>query len=202
MSPKFPIIQFDSIVTLTDYTSEPLVKMGLNAAICYDGKTDEESNKKRSKSCKDKSHLMVARFAYATFNIKQISRVCTHQLVRIAHAGILQESQRYVKHSRVEFVNPGQLYNMSEAFIKRWNDHLLAGELIYEDGIGLGMKKEDARYILSQACTSQVNLCLNFHGWSDFLHNRLSKAAQSEIRAVAVKIKDQLNSISNNYFGE
>ena len=93
-------------VTLLDHTVDPELKIGLSAAICYDAKTDYESCKKRARHCRDKGHLSTLRFAYATFAIEDISRVCSHQLVRMAHAGILQESQRYVNQSKASYVTP------------------------------------------------------------------------------------------------
>ena len=63
-------------VTLLDHTVDPELKIGLSAAICYDAKTDYESCKKRSRHCRDKGHLSTLRFAYATFAIEDISRVC------------------------------------------------------------------------------------------------------------------------------
>lgn len=64
------------------------------------------------------------------------------------------------------------------------------------------LKKEDARYILPQGCTTEMNLCLNFQGWRDFLCNRNDKHAQWEVRAVAAEIDRQLGEIAPGLFGE
>lgn len=187
-------------VILIDHTSDPVNKIGHSAAICYDAKTDPESNVKRAMHCKDKSHLMTMRFAYATFSIEGISRVCSHQLVRIAHAGILQESQRYVEQSNVGFITPPGVLSAEYAVRKAWGDALNAARLAYGIAIINGIKKEDARYILPQACETKVNLCLNFQGWQDFLKNRTSKTAQWEIREVALEIQRQLAEIAPGLF--
>ena len=50
-------------VTLADYTQNTIQKIGQAAAICYDGKTDFESNIKRAVHCQHKGHLTVNRFA-------------------------------------------------------------------------------------------------------------------------------------------
>ncbi len=47
------------------------------------------------------------------------------------------------------------------------------------------MKKEDARFALLAGSETELNLCLNFQAWQDFLHNRTGKHAQWEVRAVA-----------------
>ncbi len=77
-------------ITLLDHTQNAVVQLGRVAAICYDAKLDDESCIRRAIKCKDSGHLSVLRFAYATFNVSGISRICSHQIVRMAHAGILQ----------------------------------------------------------------------------------------------------------------
>lgn len=188
-------------VTVLDHTVDPVNKIGFAAAICYDAKIDRESNIKRAMHCKSKGHLATLRFAYATFNIKDISRICSHQLVRIAIAGILQESQRYVEQSKIEYVVPEALHEKCPSeFVQRWATHLQQGADLYKEGLSYGMKKEDARYILSQSCTTQLNLCLNFQGWQDIIKNRTSKTAQWEVRNVVIEIERQLQQIAPEIF--
>lgn len=186
-------------ITLIDHTTDAENKIGLAASKCYNGKSDRESNIKRAAHCKDVGHLATLRFAYATIEILGISRVCSHQLVRIAHAGILQESQRYVSQSNISWVIPPNVIKHKD-FHQKWNTHLNEGLFLYNEAISLGIKKEDARYILSQSCTTNITLCLNFQGWKDFLKNRLCKAAQWEIREVAQEIEKLLQDIAPNVF--
>ena len=167
--------------------------IGDAASKCYDGKTDRESNIRRAKSCKDKGHLATMRFAYAEFDVSGISRVCSHQIVRMAHAGILQESQRYVEQTKIFFVIPKSIFDLPSGVVKEWQDVLARSAEIYKKAIDLGVKKEDARYILPQSCHTSLRLCLNFQGWQDFLRNRTDKAAQWEVRDVALEIERQLH---------
>lgn len=188
------------IVTLTDHTLNPEVTVGSNAAICYDSRTDTESCLRRAENCKNQGHMATLRFAYATFNISGISRVCSHQLVRVAHAGILQRSQRYVKESCVEYVNPPALESMPSHLKAAWKLIQADAEAVYLRMIEEGMRKEDARYILPQACQTELNICMNFQGWRDFLKNRTDKHAQWEIRTVALEIQSHLNFIAPRLF--
>lgn len=189
-------------VTLKRYTIDAVNAIGDDAAICYDGKTDKESNIKRATHCKNKGHLVTLRFAYATFNISGISRVCSHQLVRVAHAGILQESQRYVEQTNIEFVTPGAVDELPTKLLVDWFALQNMAEKIYKDAILCGMKKEDARYILPQACTTQLNMTGNFQMWRDLLNNRTKKSAQWEIREVAIAIQNELHKIAPEIFDE
>ena len=188
-------------VTLIDHTADPVNVIGKAAAICYDANTSRDANLRRASHCKDKGHLSTLRFAYATFAIEGISRVCSHQLVRIAHAGILQESQRYVEQSNVDWVIPQAVFKLPDELYDEWKDILMRSAHLYSRAVEAGMKKEDARYILSQSCTTKINLCLNFQGWRDLLANRTSKTAQWEIRDLAVKIERQLQEIAPEIFG-
>lgn len=188
------------IVTLKDHTINPEVTVGENAAICYDSRTDEESCLRRAENCKNQGHMATLRFAYATFNISGISRVCSHQLVRVAHAGILQRSQRYVKETCVDYVNPFSLDSMPQHLRAAWFKAQADAESIYLQAIEQGMRKEDARYILPQGCQTELNICMNFQGWRDFLRNRTDKHAQWEIRYVALEIESLLNSIAPRLF--
>ena len=188
------------IVTLKDHTLNPEYTVGENAAICYDSRTDEESCLRRAENCKNQGHMATMRFAYATFNVAGISRVCSHQLVRVAHAGILQRSQRYVKETNVKFVNPPALDSMPPHLRAAWLKVQAEAESVYLQSIEFGMRKEDARYILPQACSTELNICMNFQGWRDFLKNRTDKHAQWEIRAVALEIQSHLNFIAPRLF--
>jgi len=189
------------IVTLKDHTLNPEFTVGENAAICYDSRTDEESCLRRAENCKNQGHMATMRFAYATFNISGISRVCSHQLVRVAHAGILQRSQRYVKETNIEFVNPPALETLPAHLKYAWQKIQAEAEDMYLHLVDNQlMRKEDARYILPQGCMTELNICMNFQGWRDFLKNRTDKHAQWEIRAVALEIQSHLNFIAPRLF--
>lgn len=187
-------------VTLLDHTSNPTEKIGLMAAICYDADTSPEANLRRAAKCKDSGHLATMRFAYATFKVEGISRIASHQIVRMAHAGILQRSQRYVKDATASFVEPPMFHHMDQQLEQRWVWLMNESSSLYLDLVAAGIKKEDARYALLQACTTELNLCLNFQGWQDFLKNRTDKAAQWEVRLVALEIQKQLQAIAPTLF--
>lgn len=188
-------------VELVDYTMNPVQKIGRAASICYKGKTDLESNVKRAKHCQESGHLTVNRFASATFLISGISRVCSHQLVRTAHAGFLQESQRYVEQTDIDFALPKSLEELGESLDDFVAEYLDAAKKLYAQMIDHGIKKEDARYILPQACTTSIYMTGNFQMWRHFLKERTAKAAQAEIREVALEIQKQLAEIAPEVFG-
>lgn len=187
-------------VSVVDSTFDPVHIIGAVASVCYDGDTSRARNLARAQHCKSSGHLAVLRFAYATFNISGISRACSHQLVRVAHAGILQRSQRYCKETNLTFVDPPYLLGCSIDLRLKWAAHQELAEEIYLQAIDEKMQKGDARYILPQGCTTELNICMNFQGWRDFLKNRTSKSAQWEIREVALDIQQKLHAMAPEIF--
>jgi thymidylate synthase (FAD) len=131
-------------------------------------------------------HNTCLRFASAAFQIQNVSRVCTHQLVRIAHFGILQRSQRYCNEGETDFYIPEKLSDGEyEEFFSR-------GRKLYDQAIKDGVSEEMARYLLPNGALSQINLVSNFQGWKHLLKIRLSKKVQYETRVVAAELCKQL----------
>ncbi|MGD8244674.1 MAG: FAD-dependent thymidylate synthase, partial [Anaerolineae bacterium] len=95
-------------------------------------------------------HESLIEHANATFEISGISRACSHQLVRHRLASYSQESQRYVDMSDPEWALPEDVLASDEA-TEVWEG--FAGEVrdAYRALRELGMRKEDARFVLPNA---------------------------------------------------
>lgn len=190
-------------VELIHCTPDPEAHIGEMAAECYDSKTDRASCIKRAAHCVGSGHLATLRFAYATVRVSGISRVCSHQLVRVAHAGILQRSQRYVKETAIEYIDPPALLALDESVRIEWQIIHERAEAMYLRLVDSGaMKKEDARYILPQGCATSMCITGNFQMWRDLLSNRTTRHAQWEVRELAVEIQRQLAGVAPAIFGE
>lgn len=177
-------------VTLKYITPNALQQIGEYAGICYNSSLDEEACVKRAVSCKDKGHLATLRFAHATFHVSGISRACSHQFVRSKHLDFLQRSQRYCKEDNTQFVNfiPDE---MGE-FVKEVYEHQQSSLRLYKHLLKYGVKKEDARFVLPEATTTELVVTGNFQAWIDFIKLRADKHAQWEIREVARTINNIL----------
>ena len=185
-------------VTLIQNTPNPEEHIGLLAGICY-GKTGEQSPEqciKRAYHCVTKGHLSTLRFAHATFLIEDISRICSHQFVRSKHLDFLQRSQRYCNEEETNVVIPESISKYDV------QDFVYNAQILYENLIKNGVKKEDARFILPQGTTTELLVVGNFQAWYDFIKLRSGKEVQWEIRAVAHEINRQLHSIAPNIFVE
>ena len=141
-------------------------------------------------------HLSPVEHAVATFDISDISRSCSHQIVRHRLASYSQESLRYVDMSREGVVVPESVAE-KEAFY----DALTVAKDAYNKLLSLGVKKEDARFILPIATKTSMVVTMNFRSWLHFIEMRSSKHAQWEIRAVANEIHETLSIIAPSVFG-
>lgn len=120
----------------------------------------------------------------ATFLFEGISRTCTHQLVRHRLASFSQESQRYVdlKRGAWQAIVPDAIANKPEA-LAELDDFWRIAEEKYAKLRALGIRKEDARFLLPNAAETRIIATMNFAGWSHFFWLRaVDMAAQWEIR--------------------
>ncbi|MBN1487405.1 MAG: FAD-dependent thymidylate synthase, partial [Anaerolineae bacterium] len=146
-------------------------------------------------------HESIIEHASATFEIGGISRACSHQLVRHRLASYSQESQRYVDMSDPELVMPDAIAQ-NLAASKRWLGFVKEVQQVYQELRELGMRKEDARFVLPNAVATRILVTMNFRELLHFFHLRISPQAQWEICAVAIKMLELVASYSPTIFGD
>lgn len=131
---------------------------------------------------------------FFTFYLGDVSRALTHQLVRHRLGSYSQESQRYVDTSGAVPIVPPALDG----------DALLAFKDAFEDAMGaygelrsMGVRKEDARFVLPNATPTRIVVTMNMKSWRHFFALRaLDSAAQWEIRNVGQAILMIVNRIA------
>jgi thymidylate synthase (FAD) len=140
----------------------------------------------------------------ATFFFEGISRACTHQLVRHRLASFSQESQRYVDLNKGDWraIVPPAVSANPQARAEMEEFWRLAEEK-YARLRDLGIRKEDARFLLPNAAETRIIATMNFAGWSHFLWLRaVDKAAQWEIRLMGQRALEMLHAIAPAVFAE
>ena len=135
--------------------------------------------------------------AYATFRLRNCSRAMTHQLVRHRLMAVSQQSQRYVDEKGFQYVVPESI---PAEFIQEYHQDMMYMEQLYRKWRDRGLKKEDARFVLPNACTSEIVVSANFREWRHIFTLRLSPKAQWEIRKACVMILDILRRHAPNCF--
>ena len=132
-------------------------------------------------------HLSVLEHAYATFRISEVSRAFTHQLVRHRLCSFTQQSQRYVDERNFSYVEPESIRNNPKAH-SIFTEFISEAKKIYSELQRLGIKNEDARFVLSNAVGSQIVVTANLREWRHIIDLRGSPDAQWEIRNVSIEI--------------
>ncbi|MFN2203167.1 MAG: FAD-dependent thymidylate synthase [Caldilineaceae bacterium] len=140
----------------------------------------------------------------ATFLFEGISRTCTHQLVRHRLASFSQESQRYVDLDRGGWqpIVPESVRDNAAAMVEL-EEFWHAAEEKYARLRELGIRKEDARFLLPNAAETRIVTTMNFAAWSHFIWLRaVDKAAQWEIRRMGQHVLAMLHAIAPDVFAE
>jgi thymidylate synthase (FAD) len=136
-----------------------------------------------------RGHHSVLEHAMTTFRIKGGSRVFTHELVRHRLMSPSQESQRYVEYGKTkqfEFVLPPTVQKTE--FLDRFEDLAASAYDLYQEMVKAGVPKEDARYILPNATTSEIVISANFRELRHIFEIRCVERAHWEIREICLEM--------------
>ena len=145
-------------------------------------------------------HESMIEHACATFYIRA-SRVLTHELVRHRIASYSQRSQRYVRETEPRYIEPPPIRE-NEFAHKRFEEVMNSCWQAYRDLLSCGMKPEIARYVLPNACESQIICTWNFREIRHIIKLRTSQRALPEFRAVAEEIRRIVKEIAPQVFAD
>jgi thymidylate synthase (FAD) len=187
-------------IELLTHTPDPELVIADAARTCYcSPKKDLEASRKMIRAIVKSGHESCVEHASATFRLSNVSRALTHEAVRHRLFSFSQKSQRYVKEDKPSYVVPetivgnpfleGEFYRAMRA---AWDSY---AQLLKD-----GVKPEDARFVLPNACTTEIVVSGNFREFRNFLKLRLSPRAQWEIRKAANIILDKLYEIAPSCF--
>lgn len=180
-------------VELISYTKDADRLCGAIARSCYSeddaGKiimNNKDYSRVLRKTLKS-GHHSVIEHAVFTFNISNISRVTTHQLVRHRMASYTQQSQRYTKHTSMDMVFPNSMISNED------DRHMLdclreAIDYIAQEYREQGVPEEDIRYLYPNAMCTNIVVTMNARSLWNFFSLRCCDRAQWEIRDLANKM--------------
>lgn len=178
---------------------EKVIEQAGRTCFMSGARTDEESASKFVRMLVTRGHHSVLEHATATFAVSGVSRACTHQLVRHRLCSFSQKSQRYVSEKGADFVVPESVSANDEAMevFERATSGALAS---YEKLVGMGIPKEDARFVISGAVRTDIVLSANLRELRHVVELRGSRHAQWEIRSLAVAMLRILKEKAPNVF--
>ncbi len=202
--------KLESMMSLGDDDSSWITEMA--ARFCYqswakEGKTiKSRSHEEHIKHLIEVGHGACIEHAAFNFGIYNISRSCSHELVRHRLASYSQLSQRYVDSSDVSFIVPPAIQELKEidpSAYNEWMNHCKTSVELYErltsnlsdmyQDIESGLERrkkarQAARSVLPNATETKIFVTLNARAIRHLLELRGSKFADVEIRKLAVKM--------------
>ena len=160
---------------------------------CYDtgDRAGADSAAKFIRMLIRRGHVSVLEHAAATFRIAGVSRALTHQLVRHRLASYSQRSQRYVSEAGFPYVTPPSVAQNADGH-RVFDDAVENARAAYEKLIGMGVPREDARFVLPNATATEIIMTANFREWRHVLALRGHPTAQWEIRRLAIATLKEL----------
>lgn len=134
-----------------------------------------------------RGHHSVLEHGWATVRIKGVSRALTHQLVRHRLASFTQKSQRYVDESNFSWVTPPSVEENPSAR-KLYTEFMEKAREVYRRLKEMGIKSQDARYVLPNATETEIVVTANMREWRHIIRLRGDPSSQWEIRRLAIEI--------------
>ena len=185
---------YDIEVKLLASTPEAEQLIEQAGRLCWDTQARVGTAPHRIQKWIEVGHESMIEHASATFYIRA-SRVLTHELVRHRLASYSQRSQRYVKEVKPRYITPPELQKESED-VGTWSKVAFLFDLAMKQAwstygtlLRQGIKPEIARYVLPNACETQIVCTWNFREIRHIIKLRTSKRALPEMRVVAGEIR-------------
>lgn len=197
-------------VTLINHSENPDLTVATAARQCYSSDKSEELVQKvveNKNICTlvqklfDMGHLSPFEHVSFTFLVEGISRACSHQLVRHRIASYSQKSQRYVSEKQFEYVTPASI-SKNETAKRVYDEAMKQLQATYNFLVTLGIPKEDARYLLPNACETQIIITMNARALLNFFEHRCCSRAQWEIRQMAYMMLEEVKKVAPNIFSK
>lgn len=153
---------------------------------------DEEKMLELIKRVIGSGHYSTIEHIQLTFAVQNVSRACTHQLVRHRHMSFSQKSQRYVKEKgEFDYIMPKTI-EKNPKLKEKFEEFILNTSNLYQEFIEAGIPAEDARSILPNAAASSLVASLNLRELIHLANLRLCTRAQLEIRMLVKAMVEEV----------
>lgn len=210
-------------VSLLTFTPEPEAVVAAAAKVCYSPLTLDdiitkafaEDNESYLAKLADAHHESPLEHASFTFAVEGVSRSLLAQLTRHRIASYSVRSQRYVSEIGFDYVIPPAIAKDAQAsyifdgamgaldmeyrqLVKRLTEvHAAAGMTL---GEAKKKAQEDARFVLPNACCTQLVMTMNARELLHFFGKRCCNRAQWEIRQMANEMLALCKGVAPNIF--
>lgn len=194
------------LVELIAWTPQPEQTVAAAARLCYSPASASEIVQALSpqrttafvRRLVEMGHQSPLEHVSFTFAIDGVSRALSHQLVRHRIASYSQKSQRYVEEKDFEWIIPPSIEEDPAA------RELFAAQIesirqCYAQ-LCAAVPREDARYILPNACETKLVVTMNARTLLHFFRVRCCRRAQWEIRRLARAMLAEVRRVAPELF--
>lgn len=197
------------MITVLEYTKEPLKVMGNAASICYDSielqdilaGTKIKKAKGIAKHCLKSGHDRIAEFGDVTFILDLYSARCIRQLyTHVIGVSKVQQSTRYVEYDDVNFgyYTPNAINKNEKA--KAIYDGCMANILdSYIKLIEMGIKEEDAGNLLPLGQHTRITCKINVRALEHMFSVRDCSRTYEEFRKLMKELRGVLSSLDEDW---
>lgn len=180
-------------VKLISYTPEPDAVCMRMATLCR----DSAPSMSILADVVDINHVSILEHASFSFEVSEVSRSLTHQLIRhrigMSYA---QQSQRHVSLDGLDwYVVPPTIANNKEA-IAVFHAMMENDRQGYAELLRLGIPKEDARFVLPNSAHTKIGITGNGNSLRHFFSLRCCKRSQWEIQNLANEMLRQVKLVA------
>lgn len=163
-----------------------------------EGAIDKDSHKKIIRLVMSREHESTLEHLGFTFRII-CNRGVSHELVRHRIASYTQESTRYVNYEdrkSLQAIMPWYLLSLDDIDLNAyWVRSIVTEFGIYTNAMRtfkpLGIKAQDARDFLPNACKTEVVTTMNIRSWRNFFKLRTAPAAHPDMQIIARELLRQ-----------
>lgn len=161
----------------------------------------ENDNPKLLSYCIKHGHWSVFEQASMTVEV-QTSRAISAQILRHRSFSFQEFSQRYAEVTSFEKYEARRQDNKNrqnsiddlDQSVKDWFLHAQIkiqeqAEILYNHALGLGIAKEQARFLLPMSSSTKLYMTGNLRSWIHYIQLRTEKGTQLEHRVIAEEIK-------------
>jgi thymidylate synthase (FAD) len=191
---------YDVEVTLLAITPDAERLIESAGRLCWNTQDKTGTVPDRIQSWLKIGHESMIEHACATFSICG-SRAMTHELVRHRLASYSQRSQRYVREHEESYVFPPEISSSTDAS-ETYRQAMSAAWEAYRQLQRQGLKPEIARYVLPNACRTEIICTWNFRELRHIIALRSTPRALPEIRTVALKLRDIMKEAAPQVFAD
>ena len=180
-------------VILLTHTPEPEKIIAAAAKLCYSQKADIQSLmdglepdtvKTFISKLMSMHHESPLEHVSFTFAVEDVSRALLAQITRHRLASFSVRSQRYCSEGTFKVVIPDSIDKDPKKRVI-FRDAIIDAKNAYNELQKLGVKNEDARAVLPNACCTRMVFTMNLRELLHFFNLRCCTRAQTEIRELA-----------------